>query len=61
MRKKQEPYPYKLKEYTLDELRDMKKKSSCRQYNIFHDYNYIIYNLVLQLIELKEEKGSEGE
>lgn len=50
------PYPYTVEEQSLEELEVIKATSSCREYNVFHDYNYIIYNLASQLIKLKERE-----
>ena len=48
-------YPYVLKDNTIQELELIKSMSSCREYNVFHDYNYIIYNLVSQLLKYRKE------
>ena len=50
-------YPYVLKDNTIEELEVIKSMSSCREFNVFHDYNYIIYNLVCRLMIYK--KGGE--
>jgi len=53
MEGEQKPYPYERRTYTLEELQLMKTKASCREYNVFQDYNHIIYNLTCQLMEEK--------
>ena len=58
MEDEQKPYPYVREEYAIEELQLMKVKASCREFNVFQDYNHVIYNLTCQLMEekLKNEK-----
>lgn len=44
------PYPYKAQEFTLEELELVKLRASLREYNVFQDYNHVIYSLAVQLI-----------
>ena len=53
MEGEQKPYPYERKTYSLEELQLMKTKASCREFNVFQDYNHVIYNLTCQLMEEK--------
>lgn len=47
----QEPYPYVAREFTAAELEEIKSIASLRGYNVFQDYNYIIYSLAVQLMK----------
>ena len=60
MEGEQKPYPYEREEYSIEELQLMKTKASCRGFNVFQDYNHVIYNLTCQLMEekVKNEKGN---
>ena len=47
----QEPYPYVAREFTAAELEEIKSIASLRGYNVFQDYNHIIYSLAVKLLE----------
>ena len=50
----QEPYPYVAKDFTAAELEEIKSVASLRGYNVFQDYNHIIYSLAVQLLKERE-------
>lgn len=53
------PYPYKAQKFTLEELQQIKLQASMREYNVFQDYNHVIFSLAAQLIgELESETNS---
>ena len=56
-KKEQKPYPYEAEEHTLESLEEIKNTASLRGYNVFQDYNHLIYSLATQLI--KEKKKNE--
>lgn len=60
MEEEQKLYPYERRTYSIEELQLMRAKASCREYNVFHDYNHVIYNLVCQLMDEKLERGEDG-
>lgn len=49
-KKEENPYPYAAsQEYSLNELDEIIKKASLRGFNVFQDYNFIIFNLATHL------------
>lgn len=50
-KKEQKPYPYEAEDFTMEELEKIKTTASLRGYNVFQDYNHIIYSLAVQLMK----------
>ena len=53
-KKDQKPYPYEAEDFTMKELEKIKSTASLRGFNVFQDYNHIIYSLAVQLIEERQ-------